>query len=289
VLNPSGKRVYTVKKLATPLSKKSKKPPAPPRGTFFATIHHVKPAGGEKAACGYGVTIEAYGEKLMVHHVYNRAEPASRLYMDTIDCIPRVNNLVLNGVRQTNQAGYPVKILVFQCDHDVTRAQLEEWFNDVFVPALMIASPLTVDAPPTLHPTDGYKIVPTWYSILDNADLTWVLQHMYGPLGPYFRSSQIHLYSAWGIGQVPVNLMFQYGLNATHLASGDQVRLASENIRRGVQAAYDLGVHRTADTSAVTNNILGNIVEPRVTDAIVAGDTDEGFVSAADDAADAEN
>jgi hypothetical protein len=247
---PFGKRkLYEIKQPATPISKRPKMRPGSTRAQFYAKLWHLRPLGGEAAAHGFGITIPSYGERLMTIHLYQRNSATSALYIDTINCIPRVNNLVLNGIPQNNDAGYAIKILMFHCEHDVTREQLEDWFNNVFVGAFMNANPMYDGPPPSIDPNDGYQVLPNWYSVLDNVDLTWCLQHLHGPLGPYFRASKTHLYSAWSVGHVPVHLMVQYGLNATHLHSSDEVQMANNDIRRGVQAAFDLGVSRTTTAS----------------------------------------
>lgn len=114
-------------------------------------------------------------------------------------------------VKQTNPQ-YSRKMLVWILNdemEDFTEETAKEVYNHYFQSYIQNDPMKKFRDVPPLHPTDGFKILPTWHKTITLKDLSVILQNTdhlmkYAGIKSFFKFSPNNLYSYWPVGEVPI-------------------------------------------------------------------------------------
>lgn len=204
------------------------------KGHNFFTLHHVRGGPTENHVCGFLIQFYGYAEKASLDPLYTRNDPVHAVFIANVEPILRVFPLfdLTTNRRVQNDNGYDVRCLGFSCRETDTRATLEQFMNDTFIPAFFNMGKVRAGTQLLPHPTNPYVQYSHWREVLEINEVfrMLTLEDDYagqGGLAAYFQGNRARLYSIWPHGEVPLDVIDRFRLRQEHLNVLDWTRHAN--------------------------------------------------------------
>ena len=108
-----------------------------------------------------------------------------------------------------------------------TKAELDSFFKKTLVPSMMNIEEMTLYNDPVLA-TDWYHKVKTWSELMDDSDMTFVLNSYANVLrispATFVKQKKARIYSFWTPGSLPVSKMLEWQLAGDDMDVSDAKR-----------------------------------------------------------------
>jgi hypothetical protein len=193
---------------------------------------HVKPRNpGTHAAEGVILVPMAFADKPIADVMYMRkGTPSKNIFFKQTQCVHKRVSALYEGTlmqRMWQGVGYPRNAICVMLNHKTTEADVRNYVENTFAPSVMAlpSHNLREAQSPVLRPGQDYIVVDTWDEALDDmSDIKFCIQSVVENFGGWLRGHKDHVYQVWKDGQVPLDAMFMYSLNGTHMSENDSLR-----------------------------------------------------------------
>ena len=202
--------------------------------TFTIDILKVNtPANGLN---GWVVSCDGYPERVMCHPYFNRKEPKSKVFMENTGCMQHVFlKKDPNGdTALKNSKGYDSKCLVVLTGAKCTDEQVQEWFDNSFLPSMKQLKLMDDDNLPVLN--DVIEEVNCWSKALLPAGFKWMLRDYCSnyadpkcSVAGFLKRNKNHVSAIYEKGTVTKEFAEDYQLTAQNLYKEDKNAAYNEN------------------------------------------------------------
>jgi hypothetical protein len=228
---------------------------------------HVKPPNpGTNSSEGVILVTMNFADKIIADVMYmKKGTPTKNIFLKATNCVKRKLSAKQNGTiieRMWQGTGYPRTAIVLMLHSGTTEDQVRAYVDQTFKPAVANISSgntLRESQLPSLRPGQDYIVVDTWTEAMaERADVQFCIASVYGKFGDWLRSDKAHVYQIWKDGEVPLDDIFAFDLNGTHMNEADTVRhntylqeVADEEAREAAEAE---AANNAAPLADPTNN-----------------------------------
>jgi hypothetical protein len=206
--------------VSPPLSETKRSTTAP-----AANIYHVHPDDSD-SCFGFTVVFIGYAQRCMTWPLYNRKTNDSKIFMQNVNPVLRTLSFQQNGQNVLHNT-FDVRMLAWHCTPATTKADIEAFFKETLVPSMMNIEEITLYNDPVLD-TDWYHKVQTWSDIIDDADMSFVLNSYASAAkmstASFVKQKKARIYSFWTPGDLPISKMLEFQLSPDDMSVEDTKR-----------------------------------------------------------------